>query len=75
MQALAEKRAVLDKRLQSLGKTLIAYSGGIDSAFLAWAAHQALGGNMLAVIADSPSLARTHLADALDSQRRLRAAR
>jgi uncharacterized protein len=36
----------------------------VDSAFLAWAAHQVLGSNMLAVIADSPSLARTQLADA-----------
>ncbi|HJT70399.1 MAG TPA: ATP-dependent sacrificial sulfur transferase LarE, partial [Terriglobales bacterium] len=48
-----------------LGRTLIAYSGGTDSAFLAWAAHQALGENMLAVIADSASLARFHLEDAV----------
>ncbi len=40
-------------------------SGGVDSAFLAWAAHQVLGDDMLAVIADSPSLARTQLADAI----------
>ena len=46
-------------------RLLIAYSGGIDSAYLAWAAHQVLGNNMLAVIADSPSLPRTHLADAI----------
>ncbi|HTS08576.1 MAG TPA: ATP-dependent sacrificial sulfur transferase LarE, partial [Candidatus Eisenbacteria bacterium] len=38
---------------------------GVDSAFLAWAAHRELGADMLAVIADSPSLARTHLADAI----------
>lgn len=44
---------------------LVAYSGGVDSAFLAWAAHQALGNGMLAVIADSASLARTQLSDAL----------
>ena len=61
---LAAKRAALDQRLGGLGRTLIAYSGGVDSAFLAWAAHQVLGNKMLAVIADSPSLARTHLADA-----------
>src|SRR5712664_269146 len=61
---LASKRAVLDKSLRTLGRTLLAYSGGVDSAFLAWAAHQVLGSNMLAVIADSPSLARTQLADA-----------
>jgi len=62
---LASKRAALDARLRTLGRTLIAYSGGVDSAFLAWAAHQTLGDDMLAVIADSPSLARTHLNDAI----------
>jgi pyridinium-3,5-biscarboxylic acid mononucleotide sulfurtransferase len=61
---LVTKRALLDQHLRALGRTLIAYSGGVDSAFLAWAAHQVLGGNMLAVIADSPSLARAQLADA-----------
>jgi pyridinium-3,5-biscarboxylic acid mononucleotide sulfurtransferase len=61
---LAAKRALLDQHLRGLGRTLVAYSGGVDSAFLAWAAHQALSNNMLAVIADSPSLARTQLADA-----------
>jgi pyridinium-3,5-biscarboxylic acid mononucleotide sulfurtransferase len=61
---LASKRAALDEHLRGLGRTLVAYSGGVDSAFLAWAAHQALGNKMLAVIADSPSLARTQLADA-----------
>jgi len=62
---LASKRAVLDKSLRTLGHTLLAYSGGVDSAFLAWAAHQVLGDDMLAVIANSPSLARTQLADAI----------
>jgi uncharacterized protein len=51
--------------LTSLGRTLVAYSGGVDSAYLAWAAHQTLQGDMLAVIADSPSLARAHLRDAV----------
>ena len=60
-----EKRAALDTRLRALGRTLVAYSGGVDSAFLAWAAHEILGNDMLAVIADSPSLARTHLRDAI----------
>jgi uncharacterized protein len=62
---LAGKRAALDRGMSALGKTLVAYSGGVDSAFLAWAAHQVLGDAMLAVIADSPSLARTQLADAI----------
>jgi len=61
---LAGKRVLLDRHLRALGRTLIAYSGGTDSAFLAWAAHKALGDDMLAVIADSPSLARAQLADA-----------
>jgi uncharacterized protein len=51
--------------LAGRGRLLVAYSGGIDSAFLAWMAHQVLGGQMCAVIADSASLARTHLEDAL----------
>jgi uncharacterized protein len=62
---LASKRDVLDQHLRSFGRTLVAYSGGTDSAFLAWAAHQALGNGMMAVIADSPSLARFQLADAI----------
>src|SRR5450432_3729121 len=62
---LVSKQAALSDRLRTLGRTLVAYSGGVDSAFLAWAAHQTLGEQMLAVIADSPSLARTHLADAI----------
>lgn len=47
-----------------LGSVLVAYSGGTDSAYLAWAAHRALGERMLAVIADSPSLPRTELESA-----------
>ena len=62
---LSAKQARLQDSLRSLGRTLVAYSGGVDSAYLAWAAHQALGSDMLAVIADSPSLARTQLQDAL----------
>jgi len=62
---LTAKRAALEDRLRALGRTLVAYSGGVDSAFLAWSAHRVLGGDMLAAIADSPSLARTQLADAI----------
>jgi pyridinium-3,5-biscarboxylic acid mononucleotide sulfurtransferase len=62
---LSAKREFLEERLRSLGRTLIAYSGGVDSAFLADAARQVLGDNMLAVIADSPSLARFQLQDAI----------
>ena len=62
---LATKVAHLQTELRSLGRLLVAYSGGVDSAYLAWEAHRALGSNMLAIIADSPSLARTQLADAI----------
>ena len=62
---LTAKSALLHTTLQELGSVLVAYSGGTDSAWLAWAAHQALGENMLAVIADSPSLPRAELAAAL----------
>jgi len=62
---LEAKHAALVERLHALGRTLVAYSGGVDSAYLAWQAHETLGKNMLAVIADSPSLARTQFHDAL----------
>jgi pyridinium-3,5-biscarboxylic acid mononucleotide sulfurtransferase len=62
---LARKAALLRQKLQRLGRLLVAYSGGVDSAYLAWAAHQELQDKMLAVIADSPSLARVQLDDAL----------
>jgi pyridinium-3,5-biscarboxylic acid mononucleotide sulfurtransferase len=62
---LQVKSRALDTQLRSLSRTLVAYSGGVDSAYLAWAAHRMLGADMLAVIADSPSLSRAHLADAI----------
>ena len=63
---LAAKRQQLDRVLQRCGSLLVAYSGGTDSAFLAFAAHRVLGSNrMLAVIADSPSLPRKELQAAL----------
>ncbi len=59
------KTGVLHEILTSLDSLLVAYSGGTDSAFLAYAAHEILGDRMLAVIADSPSLPRKELAAAL----------
>ena len=61
----AAKDSQLQADLRQLGRVLVAYSGGVDSAYLAWATHRALGSDMLAVIADSPSLARTQLIDAI----------
>jgi uncharacterized protein len=62
---LAKKSALLHTTLRDLGSVLVAYSGGTDSAYLAYAAQQALGDKMLAIIADSPSLPRAELAAAL----------
>src|SRR6202051_348391 len=62
---LNAKSALLRSTLEDLGSVLVAYSGGTDSSFLAYAACQALGDNMLATIADSASLPRTELAAAL----------
>lgn len=63
--SLSAKRALLETTLRDLGSLLVAYSGGTDSAYLAYMAHQVLGERMLAVIADSASLPRTELAAAL----------
>ena len=63
--SLTAKLRFLEGLLASSGRILVAYSGGVDSAYLAWAAREVLGENMLAVIADSASLARTQLSDAI----------
>lgn len=60
----AEKMQKLEGRLQALGGLMVAYSGGVDSAFLAATAHRVLGERMLAVLADSPSLARRDMQQA-----------
>jgi uncharacterized protein len=52
--------------LQGYGSCLVAYSGGVDSVFLARVAHDVLGDRALAAIADSPSLPRRELAEALE---------
>jgi pyridinium-3,5-biscarboxylic acid mononucleotide sulfurtransferase len=58
------KLRALEDRLEQLDKLMVAYSGGVDSAFLAATAHRVLGSQMLAVLADSPSLARRDMEQA-----------
>jgi uncharacterized protein len=63
--SLNAKVEKLQEHVRGLGRVLVAYSGGVDSAFLAWVVHRELGENMLAVLADSPSLARSQMGDAV----------
>lgn len=62
---LEAKETALRQTLKALPNALVAYSGGVDSAYLLWVAAQTLGSNVLGVIADSPSLKRTELEQSL----------
>ena len=62
---VADKYQRLRALLQSYGSCLVAYSGGVDSVFLAYVAHEVLQDKALAAIADSPSLPRRELDEAL----------
>jgi uncharacterized protein len=67
---LQARRTALERILQEMGSVVVAYSGGVDSAYLAVAAHRALGARSLAVTADSESLSAEQRELALDVARR-----
>jgi uncharacterized protein len=57
-----DRAAALDDRLRAMPSLIVAYSGGVDSAYLAWAATRILGDRALCVTADSPSYPERHRA-------------
>jgi uncharacterized protein len=68
-ESLDAKEQVLFDRLRALRRVIVAYSGGTDSAYLAWAAHRVLAGDAIAITADSPSIPTSHKRAAEDFAR------
>ena len=62
--AIDAKQEQLFAHLEKLERVIVAFSGGTDSAYLAWAANHVLGANALAVTADSASIPESHKRDA-----------
>ena len=62
--SLNQKQEKLFSILTDMGRVMVAYSGGTDSAYLAWAAHRALADNAIAITADSASIPESHKRDA-----------
>ncbi len=64
---MTDKERTLRDTLSSLGSVVVAYSGGVDSAYLAYVAHNTLGSSAVAVTADSPSYPERHRRLALET--------
>jgi pyridinium-3,5-biscarboxylic acid mononucleotide sulfurtransferase len=64
LRILKAKQEKLFSILKPMGRMIVAYSGGADSAYLAWAAHRVLGDEALAITADSASIPESHKQDA-----------
>ena len=67
---LRDREAALFDRLRQYPSLIVAYSGGVDSAYLAWAASQALGNRALCITADSASYPERHRTMALETAAR-----
>ncbi len=70
-KTLLQKRSDLVNILEQMRSVIVAYSGGVDSAFLAAVANEALGRKALSVTAVSPSLAPSELDEATDLANRI----
>ncbi len=66
MNLIEEKEHLLLEELRSYGTLAVAYSGGVDSSYLADCAHEVLGQKAQLIIADSPSIPRAELQEAVD---------
>ncbi len=66
---MEEKQQQLFSILRDMGQVIVAYSGGTDSAYLAWAASRTLGEKSVAITADSASIPESHKRDAIEFAR------